>query len=267
MPAMPDSPDSAPAGQPLSVFVTTFNNARTLERCLASVDFADEIVVLDSFSSDESPDIARRHGARTKQAQFAGYGPQKQAALELTRHRWVLLLDADEYLTEEARQAVQALMRKGPEADGYRLPRIEQMFWRLQSRRSRLNDFLRLFDKTRGHFSSMPVHAAPQVAGRVERLEAPIVHLGEVDIHTKVDKINHYSTGLVQDKLDRQQRFVRTRMLLYPPFSFLRAFVFKRQFLNGWAGFIASVTGAFYAFLKYAKLYEARQGQRPDDEP
>ncbi len=244
---------------PLSVFITTYNNARTLERCLDSVAWADEIVVLDSFSDDDTVAIARRFDCRLEQQPFAGYGPQKQAALELTSHPWVLLLDADEALSKRAQRAIRALLAHGPAAAGYRLPRVEQMFWQMQHEGSRLNRFLRLFDKRRGRISQMPVHAAPEVQGPIEDLEAPFFHYGEVDIQTKVDKINHYSSGLVADKLARGQRFARLRMLFYPPFAFVRAYFFKRQFLNGWAGFIASVTGAFYVFLKYAKLFEQRR--------
>lgn len=245
---------------PLSVFVTTRNNARTLRTCLASVQgLATEIVVLDSYSDDETVAIAESFGCRVEQQPFAGYGPQKQAALDLTRHDWVLLLDADEALTERARVAIGELLQGGPQADGYRLPRIEQMFWQMQSERSRLNDFLRLFDKRKGHLSNMPVHAAPQVQGRVDRLDAPLLHFGEVDIHTKVDKINAYSTGLVADKAARGQRYTRSRMLLYPWWFFVRGYFFKRQFVNGWAGFISSVIGAFYVFLKYAKLWAIRR--------
>ncbi len=243
----------------LSVFITTFNNARTLERCLESVAWADEVVVLDSFSEDETVAIARRFGCMLRQQAFAGYGPQKQAALELTSHDWVLLLDADEALSDRAQRAIRELLARGPTAAGYRLPRIEQMFWQMQHPASRLNRFLRLFDKRRGRISQIPIHAAPEVDGPVADLDAPFFHYGEVDIHAKVDKINQYSSGLVADKLERGQGFERTRMLVYPPFAFVRAYLFKRQFLNGWAGFIASVTGAFYVFLKYAKLFEHRR--------
>ena len=248
----------------LSVFVTTLNNERTLGRLLDSVAFADEVVLLDSFSSDETVAIAKAAGCRVEQSPFEGYGPQKQKALELTRHRWVLLMDADEALTPQAQRVIADLLKTEPDCAGYRLPRIEQMFWRLQSEYSRLNDFLRLFDKSRGKMSDMPIHAAPEVQGSVGRLDAPFVHFGEVDVHTKVDKINHYSTGLVVDKQRRGQRFTRLRMVLYPPWFFVRGYIFKRQFLNGWAGFISAVCGAFYVFLKYAKLFESRQPQ--DDE-
>jgi len=257
----------------LSAFVTTFNNARTLPVCLESVKWADEIVVLDSFSSDATEEIARRYGCRFFQHKFLGYGPQKQLALEHTSHRWVLLLDADEALSPRLQEEIRELLRRGPDQVGYELPRQEQMFWRMASTATRLNGFLRLFDKTRGRVSDMPVHAAPKVDGPVGRLKHPFYHYGETDIHTKVDKINSYSTGLVVDKVARGKRGNPWVMIVYPPLFFLRLYLFKRNFLNGWAGFIASVTGAFYAFLKYAKLYEHRQLERfgssllPEDAP
>jgi len=108
----------------------------------------------------------------------------------------------------------------------------------------------------------MPVHAAPEVSGPTGRLKAPFFHFGEVDIHTKVDKVNAYSTGLVADKVAKGKRSNPWKMLVYPPLFFLRLYLFKRNFLNGWAGLISSIVGAFYAFLKYAKLFEYRQQQR-----
>lgn len=245
--------------EPISVFVTTFNNGATLRACLKSVDWADERVVLDSFSEDDTLAIAKEMNCTVAQQAFEGYGPQKQAALEMTRHRWVLLLDADEALTDLGRSRIMALLQQTPAAAGYRLPRIEQMFWRMQSPKSRLNYHLRLFDKTRGQLSEQPIHAAPMVTGRIEKLDAPFLHWGEPDIHTKVSKINHYSSGLVDDKIRKGTRLIRLRMLLYPPFFFIRSYLWKRQFINGWAGFISSVVGAFYVFLKYAKVYERRR--------
>ena len=245
--------------QPLSAFVTTFNNASTLNECLSSVSWADEIVVLDSFSTDATMDIAREHDCRIFQQEFRGYGPQKQDALEHTTNRWVLLLDADEALTPQAQSRIQTLLATQPAADGYSLPRVEQMFWRFAHRGSRLNYFLRLFDKTRGRISDMPIHAAPIVDGRVEKLDAPFIHYGEPDIHTKVDKVNAYSSGLVADKMTKRGRVSPWIMVWYPPLFFLRIYFFKRNFMNGWAGFIASVVSAFYAFMKYAKVYEAQR--------
>ncbi|MDH3411323.1 MAG: glycosyltransferase family 2 protein [Gammaproteobacteria bacterium] len=249
----------------LSVFVTTFNNAETLDRCLSSVSWADEMVVLDSFSTDDTLAIARHHGCQIHQRKFRGYGAQKQMALEHTSNNWVLLLDADEMLSSGLQKEIQALLESGLSAAGYALPRREQVFWRMNHPGVRLNYHLRLFDKRRGRLSDMPVHAAPKVEGKVERLTHPFFHFGERDIHEKVDKINAYSTGLVAEKLARGRRVNPLVLIFYPPWAFFRSYVLKRAFLDGWAGFIASVVMSFYAFLRYAKLYE--HGRRARDEP
>ncbi|MER2603715.1 MAG: glycosyltransferase family 2 protein [Candidatus Competibacter phosphatis] len=257
----------------LSVFVTTYNNDRTLTACLESVKWADEIVLLDSFSTDDTLDIARRYGARITQHEFMGYGRQKQMALAATTHDWVLLLDADEALSPALRIEIDQLLDTGPVADGYEMPRQEQLFWRMYHSATRMNYYLRLFDKRKGDIDDMPIHAAPKIKGRIGRLNAPLYHYGETDIHTKVEKINAYSTGLVADKIKKKRWGIPLIMLFYPPLFFIRSYLFKRNFLNGWAGVINSAVAAFYVFLKYAKLYEhyqiAQYGARllPEDAP
>lgn len=249
----------------LSACITTFNNERTLGACLESVKWADEIVVLDSYSTDRTTEIAARYRARILQHAFMGYGKQKQMAIDAADNRWVLLLDADEALSPELQRQVRALMQTGPAADGYELPRQEQLFWRMISPRTRMNHFLRLFDRSKGRMSDMPVHAAPKVQGTIKRLSGLFYHFGEIDVRTKVEKINGYSSGLVADKVAKGRAPNPWIMVFYPPLFFLRTFVFKRNFLNGWAGFITSVAQAFYVFLKYAKLYEYHQRQRYGD--
>ena len=249
--------------EPLSVVVTTYNNAATLARCLASVAFAEERVVLDSGSTDETEAIALAHGARWFVEPFKGYGPQKQSAVAKAAHRWVLLLDADEAVPPDCRAAIERALAQ-PAVAGFRIPRREQVFWRLAHPGVRHARMLRLFDRTRVRFSSDAVHAAPEVDGPAGAIEAPFLHYGEPDIRTKVDKVNAYSSGMVADKDARGYRLVRTRMLLQPPLQFLRSYFVNRKVLSGWAGFIGSVTEAYYVFLKYAKLYESRQQRRDE---
>jgi glycosyltransferase involved in cell wall biosynthesis len=253
--------DSAAASprEPLSVVVTTFNNAATLDACLQSVAWADDLVVLDSGSRDATLAIAAKYRARVFSEPFRDYAPQKQSAIDKAAHDWVLLLDADEVLTGRARASIERALQS-PDAAGFRLPRREQMFWTFQHALSWTNAHLRLFDRRRGGMNAVPVHAAPEVDGPVRTLRgAVLLHYGEPDIRTKVDKVNAYSSGLVADKLRRRQRFLGVRMLLYPPVFFVRQYLFKRYFLNGWAGFISAAAGAFYVFLKYAKVYEAKK--------
>lgn len=240
----------------LSGVVTTLDNAATLDACLASLAFCDELVLLDSGSADATVEIALRHGARVASQPFAGYGPQKQAAIELATGAWILLLDADEHLTEAGREAIQRELA-APRADGYRLPRQEWLFWRWPHPATRANWQLRLFRRDCGRMNDVPVHAAPEVSGRVLDLDAPFRHYGEPRLADRVDKVNRYSSGLVAHKRGKRPRFMAMRLLAYPTVAFLKLYLGKRYFLNGWAGYFAARTQAFYAFLKYAKVLEA----------
>ncbi len=248
---------------PLSAVVTTLDNAATLDACLASLAFCDELVVLDSGSTDATVAIAQRHGARVHTQAFAGYALQKQAALDLARHDWTLLLDADEFLLESGRAEIERELA-APRADGYRLPRQEWLFWRWTHPRTLPNWQLRLFRRSRGRMNAVPIHAEPEVQGNVIDLRAPFCHRGEADIAVRVEKINRYSSGMVEHKRARGTRFVGLRMLFYPWVAFARFYFIKRYFLNGWAGFIAARVHAFYAFLKYAKLHEATRDTSRD---
>ena len=256
--------NTAPARAPLSGVVTTLDNAATLETCLASLAFCDELIVLDSGSRDDTRAIAERFGARVSVQAFQGYGPQKQAAVDLATHDWVLLLDADEHLTDAGRAAIERELLS-PRTHGYRLPRQEWLFWRWPHPATRPNWQLRLFRRSRGRMNTVPVHAAPEVDGPVRDLDAPFRHYGEPRLADRVDKVNRYSSGLVAHKQAKRPALLGLRLLLYPPVAFAKLYVGKRYFLNGWAGYFAARTQAFYAFLKYAKVLEAgrKDGRSP----
>lgn len=246
---------------PLSGVVTTLDNAATLDECLASLAFCDEIVVLDSGSTDATVAIAQRHGARVHTQAFAGYSAQKQAALDLAQHDWTLLLDADEFLVDSSRDVIERELA-APRADGYRLPRQEWLFWRWVHPFTSPNWQLRLFRRSRGRMNQIPVHAEPEVQGRVIDLYAHFRHRGEASIAVRVDKINRYTSGMVEHKREQGKLFPGLHMLLYPYIAFMRFYFLKRYFLNGTAGFIAARVHAFYAFLKYAKVLEAGRRSR-----
>ncbi len=243
--------------EPLSLVVTTLNNASTLERCLLSAAFAQESLVLDSYSEDASTEIAVELGARVKQQAFAGYGPQKQCAISMAKNDWVLLLDADEELSPELAEEIKSVLKTGPTVSGYRLLRAEWLGWRWPARGTRLTDHLRLFDRRHIKMGEHPVHAAPELDGPTITLKARLLHHGEINLHARLDRINRYTTGSIPIKLARKTHFARTKMLLYPGFAFFREYIIRRHFLNGWAGFIAARCAAIHAFVKYAKVYEA----------
>ena len=244
--------------QLLSAVVTTFNNARTLADCLASLAFCDELVVLDSGSTDDSAQIAAQYGARLFVESFKGYGLQKQSAVDKATHDWVLLLDADESMTAAGQQMIESELR-APRAQGYRLARREWLFWRWPHPWTRPNWQLRLFRRSCGGLNSVPVHAAPEVRGNVLDIAAEFRHFGETDLAVRVDKINRYSTGMTAHKLQARPRWLALRLVFYPEVAFLRFYIGQRYFLNGWAGYLAARSQAFYAFLKYAKVLEAKR--------
>ena len=247
--------------EPLSLIVTTMNNAMTLRRCLESAAWADDIVVLDSGSTDATLSIATEFGARVFHEPFKGYAAQKQSAIDKARHRWTLLLDADEALADDARVAIETALA-APQVAGFRLPRREQVFWTFNHAGVRLNTHLRLFDRTRVRMNDVPVHAAPETREPVATLRSAVfVHYGEPDIATKVAKINAYSSGLVEHKRGKRRRFLAARLVFYPYVFFLRQYVGKRWFLDGWAGFINAVSAAYYVFLKYAKVLEREKSE------
>lgn len=251
--------------EPVSVVVTTFNSADTLDACLRGVTWADEIVVLDSGSTDATAAIARHYGARVQVQPFAGYSEQKQAVIDLASHRWVLLLDSDEALDADAGLRLQQALQ-APVHAGYQLWRREWQFWRWQSRRGRLNHYVRLFDRERARMSGHAVHESVLVDGSVGVLDVIIDHRGDRDIAARVSKANRYSSLQLADLGMRRVRWLRLRMVAYPMVAFLRYFVLRGHWRSGWAGFVGARVHAFYVFLKYAKLYET-QRQRPTGAP
>lgn len=245
----------------ISAVVTTFNNADTLSKCLEGLRFCDEIIVLDSDSTDATREIAAIFRSKIHVEAFKGYGPQKQSAIDKAASDWVLLMDADEYIEASAADIIRKAIAS-VSIDGYRLPRREWLFWQWPHALTRPNWQLRLFRKTKAAMNDVPVHAAPEVKGRIENLELDFFHFGEKDLAQRVEKINRYSSGMLERK--KPKRFTALRILFYPGFVFFRFYVLKRYFLNGWAGYLAARAQAFYAFLKYAKRLEQDKKRERD---
>jgi glycosyltransferase involved in cell wall biosynthesis len=244
--------------EPISAVVTTKNNQRTLDRCLHSLQFCDEILVLDSYSDDETLQIAEHHKARIIQETFKGYSAQKQSAINHASHDWVLLLDADEFLEGNASSLIETAVALSL-ADGFYLSRYEWLFWRWPEAKTRPNWMLRLFNRQSATMSNEPVHAEPKVSGSTQRIKLGFYHQGEPDLADRVNKINAYSTGMADEKYSAEPSILSLRVIFYSSWVFLRFYFGKRYFLNGWAGYLAARTAAFYGFLKYAKALELRE--------
>jgi len=240
----------------VSAVITCFNNQDTIKECIESLKFADEIVILDSFSSDKTLDILEEYNCAIHQQKFAGYSQQKQKAIDLAQHNWVILLDSDEFLTKESQQIILNWKKTKPLAEAYEMPRQEWVFWQWSHPWVRMNKIIRLFDKTSAKMSQDLVHESVNSTGKIAKINAIIKHRGETSISKKLEKINLYSSLAAQQKYKQGKSVLPLKLLVYPLFYFIKQYIFRRQIFNGWAGLINASLNARYAYLKYAKLYE-----------
>ncbi len=241
---------------PVSLVVITRDAAADIAECLLSAQFCAEALVVDSGSGDHTVETARRCGARVVSHVFAGFGPQKQFAVQQARHDWVLCLDADERLSQPLRESIQALFANGaPPHAAYALARRNRFLGRWLAHGEGYPDWItRLFDRRRAHWSTDPVHEQVMADGPVGRLEGDLMHASAESIERYIAKQNRYTT-LQADALHASgKRSSAWKMALSPLARFLRFYIVRLGFLDGAAGFAHIAIGAFASFLKHAKL-------------
>jgi len=252
----------------ISACIIAYNEAAVIDDCLASLQWVDEIVVVDSGSSDGTARLAEEKGCQVIHQDFLGYVKQKEFAIRQARFRWVLCLDADERLLPGGREVVEkALHDDGGAVAGYFLPRktfylgrwIEHGGWWPEYR-------LRLFDRERGSWVGTDPHDRVEVDGATCKLEAVISHFNYRDISHHLEKANSYTSIMADRKTSAGERASVAKMVFRPLGRFVRMYLLKQGFRDGVPGFIVAVIGAFYVFLKYAKLWElqritTRQGE------
>jgi glycosyltransferase involved in cell wall biosynthesis len=241
---------------PLSVVLITRNAAAQLADCLASVAFADEVVVVDSDSSDGTAALAASYGARVIKKEWLGFGRQKQFAVEQAAHDWVLCLDADERVSPElAASLVRAL--QAPAAPVYRMARRNRFLGRWLQHGEGYPDWsTRLFDRRQARWSDDPVHEKVLYAVTPGTLEGDLLHESAEDLGRYLDKQNRYTT-LAAEELHRRGRSAGiVELALSPLVRFIKFYVFRLGFLDGLPGLVHIWIGCMNSFLKYAKLIE-----------
>lgn len=242
---------------PCSVYIVTLNCGQWLRQTLDSVsDFA-EVVILDSGSTDNTYAIARQYpNTRIRHQDWQGYAGQKALALAECTQPWALNLDGDETLSVELKKDIEAVIAAN-DIDGLITPIRDAFMGRLCSEHTRLHAKIRFFRRASGSYDlQIAVHEAVQVQGSVRRATGTIYHYGEQTIAIKVDKNNNYSSLKAQEKATRGKRASMLKLTLVMPLTFIKCYFLRRDFLNGWQGFIGSMINSFYAFMKEAKLYE-----------
>ncbi len=252
----------------ISAIVVCFNEEDRIEGCLESLRWCDEIVVVDSFSTDRTPDICRRYTDRFIQRAWAGYRDQKAFAHSQATQEWVLLVDSDERVTPALRDEIQtALARDGGVYAGYAVPRLVHYLARWWRRGGWYPDYdVRLFKRERATWGGSDPHEKIFVDGKVRRLENPLYHFSYRNIDDHIQRINRFTSISSRELRKEGGRWRLSDAVLRPPARFFRSYVLQRGFMEGFAGLYVAVTAAVYVFLKYAKLWELELEERKNIE-
>ena len=244
----------------LTVTVITRNEAADIGDALASVAWADEIVVVDSCSSDATVEIARRHTNRVFVREWPGYIAQKNFAASQASNDWIFSLDGDERVTPELAAEIRKLLATDPTDAGYRVPRVSWYLGQWVRTTDWFPDYqLRLFDRRRGEWTGRYVHETLSVRGSVGRLSGELQHYAYRDISEHLETIDRYSTYAAQQMFEDGKRTNAAQLALHPPFAFLRNFLLRGGFRDGSAGLVISALNSYYVFLKFAKLWEIQR--------
>ncbi len=242
---------------PITACIITLDEERNIEACLESVRWCDDVLVVDSFSSDRTCDLARARGARVLQRKWNGINEQRQWALGQVHTEWVLALDADERVTPELRDELLGLLAGRPERDGYRIPRHTFYLGRWIDHGGWYPDLkLRLLRKDCGRYAGHDPHDHFVTESPPGRLTGEIRHYTYRDFAHQLRTINSFSDTAAADWEKQGHRWSLGRLLLRPPFKFLECYVWKRGFLDGLPGLVIAASTAFYMFVKYVKLWE-----------
>ena len=241
----------------LTVTVITRNEATNIAAALDSVSWADEIIVVDSHSTDETVAIARRHATRVDVRDWPGYSAQKNHAAGLASNDWILSIDADERVTPELAAEIRATLQAEPPARGYRIPRVTNYLGRWIRSTDWYPDYqLRLYDRRAGRWNGRRVHESVALDGTPGVLRSELQHHAYRDISHHLATIDRYTTLAAEQWREEGRRANVFSALVHARLAFVRNFILRRGFRDGAAGFLVSVLNSYYVFLKFAKLWE-----------
>jgi len=241
---------------PISVFIITLNEEKNIARALKSVQFADEVIVVDSGSTDGTLDIIKSFGIKPIHNDWPGYAKQKQFAMELCSNEWVLNLDADEEVSSELLSCFNEVMADS-RYSSLRCLRNDIFIGEKLSSWSRIPRHTRFYKKSKAYFDlTRLVHERATTKGESLFVKESLLHYGYSSISILTDKKNQYSSLKAKEKFQKGKRFSYLKLMLIFPLVFIQELIFKRRILSGTRGLILSVIQAYYAFTKEAKLFE-----------
>jgi glycosyltransferase involved in cell wall biosynthesis len=245
----------------ISATIVTLNEERNIARAIGSLRCVEEIVVVDSGSSDRTREIAARLGARVIEEPWRGYAAQKNFASQQATHPWILSLDADEVLSEELEADILTLRKEGPRCDAYSMPRLAQYLGRWIQHSGWYPDRkVRLFHRERAIWTGEYVHESVQVSGSTGQLEGKLLHFTCDSLSAHLRTLDRYTTLAAEQLKARHAPVPLRRLLVDPAWTFLRTYLVHRGFLDGLHGLVIAWMAMLYTFLKYAKARKGLSG-------
>lgn len=239
----------------ISATIITHDEERNLPRAIESLRAADEIIVVDSGSTDRTVEIARNLGARVVEAGWPGYANQKNFAASQAKFDWILSIDADESLSEALEAEIWRLKKKGPDCDAYTMPRMAQYLGRWIRHSGWYPDRkVRLYDRRKASWVGDYVHESVKVSGKVGHFESNLLHFTCDSLSEHLKTMDRYTTLAAEQLIDAGEKVSWGRLICEPPWTFFQTYFVKLGFLDGVEGLAIANMAALYNFVKYAKV-------------
>jgi glycosyltransferase involved in cell wall biosynthesis len=238
----------------ISATIVTLNEERNIARAIESLRCADEVLVVDSGSTDRTREIALRHGARVLEEPWRGYAAQKNFAADRAAHDWILSIDADEQLTPALADEILALKQTATAFDGYSFPRLAQYLGRWIRHSGWYPDRkTRLYNRAKAEWTGDFVHESVRVSGSVGELKADLLHYTCNSLSEHLRTLDRYTTLAARELIAKKKPVPMRRLVLDPAWTLVRTYILQRGFLDGPQGLAIAWMAALYTFLKYAK--------------
>ncbi len=244
----------------LSVTIITYNEEKNIRDCLNSVKWADEIVVVDSFSTDKTIEICREYTDRVYQNKWHGFVEQKNLTLSKASNNWVLSIDADERISDELREEIRGLLNNSLKFDGYYIPRKTFYVKKWILHCGWYPDYkIRLFKKDNGRWEGTggtAIHESVKVDGKTGYLNGDILHYSFPTISSHLKTINSFTSISAMENFKKGKKAGILSILFRPLFNFFKMYILKQGFLDGLPGLIVSILSSYHVFIKYTKMWE-----------